>query len=185
MPRGRPKKIKDIPNPHDTTHVPNVANIAKIKKNNSNIAVPSNITVPSDASLPLNTSNNSNTNNSTVTIEQPVKKTRGEILSALAAEKRKENLPKCDLCGATIESSSYKINLEYLISVASWNRNMPNKFSLCRSCAFKLSHVIEKWWFDCGGKEKFDALNNTQVLSNTSDTSDTSETSKYQIPQKY
>lgn len=73
-----------------------------------------------------------------------------------AQEKKVESLPRCNLCSDTIKVTPYSINTEFAFGIAGWHREMPTRIKLCPKCARKFSDEMDKWWFDNGGKSKFD-----------------------------
>ena len=58
-----------------------------------------------------------------------------------------------------MNTTSFRVNLAYLTSVASYHREVENDVpTLCNECAKGLSDVVDKYLISGGAKKKFERM---------------------------
>ena len=62
----------------------------------------------------------------------------------------------CERCGAIVKCEPFRADLNVLTSRADYHRYSPRYIKLCSKCSMELSNLVDKWFVDGGGKNKFD-----------------------------
>ena len=62
----------------------------------------------------------------------------------------------CERCGAVVKCEPFKADLNVLTGRADYHRQSPRYVKLCSKCSMELNNLVDKWFIDGGGKNKFD-----------------------------
>lgn len=62
----------------------------------------------------------------------------------------------CERCGTTVMCEPFRADLNVLTGRADYHRQSPRYVKLCSKCSMELSNLVDKWFIDGGGKNKFD-----------------------------
>lgn len=62
----------------------------------------------------------------------------------------------CERCGATVMCEPFRADLNVLTGRADYHRQSPRYVKLCSKCSIELSNLVDKWFIDGGGKNKFE-----------------------------
>ena len=65
----------------------------------------------------------------------------------------------CERCGATVMCEPFRADLNVLTGRADYHRQAPRYIKLCSKCSIELSNLVDKWFIDGGGKNKFEKQN--------------------------
>lgn len=65
----------------------------------------------------------------------------------------------CERCGATVMCEPFRADLNVLTGRADYHRQSPRYVKLCSKCSMELSNLVDKWFIDGGGKNKFEKQN--------------------------
>lgn len=85
-------------------------------------------------------------------------------IKSVASAKTKDNIkmkadekyPHCECCGAVLYTTPRRLNLMYLLGVASYRLNVKNaQINLCGECSNGLCKVVDDWLIEHGAEKKF------------------------------
>lgn len=62
----------------------------------------------------------------------------------------------CERCGTTVMCEPFRVDLNVLTGRADYHRQSPRYIKLCSKCSMELSNLVDKWFIDGGGKNKFE-----------------------------
>ena len=62
---------------------------------------------------------------------------------------------RCERCGTVVKCEPFRADLNVLTGRADYHRQAPRYVKLCSKCSMELSNLVDKWFIDGGGKNKF------------------------------